>query len=63
MEYLLKAEKVDSKDYIVLGNMAHCYELLEDIKTAIKYYEKVLKLGDEPTKEYARQQLDLLQKK
>ena len=57
IEPLLKAEKINPKDYIVLGNIALGYKLKGDKEKAIEYYEKTVEYGDESAKEYAKQQL------
>jgi len=54
---LLKAEKINPKDYIVLGNISQAYKLKGNKEMAIKYYEKVLKYGDKKTKNYAKEQI------
>ena len=63
LEPLLKAEKINPKDYIVLSNLAQAYKLKGDNKNAIKYYELTLKHGDEQSKKYAQGQIDELKKK
>lgn len=63
LEPLLKAEKLNSKDYIVLSNIAQAYKLKGDIKNAIEYYELTKKYGDEQAKKYAQGQIDQLKKK
>jgi tetratricopeptide (TPR) repeat protein len=63
LEPLLKAEKLNPKDYIVLSNIAHAYKLKGDNKNAIKYYEHTMKHGDEQVKKYAQGQIDELKKK
>lgn len=63
LEPLLKAEKINTKDYIVLSNIAQAYKLKGDTKNAIKYYEQTLKHGDEQAKKYAQGQIDELKKK
>lgn len=63
LEYLLKAEKLNPKDYIVLSNIAQAYKLKGDTKNAIKYYELTIKYGDEQAKNYAKGQIDELKKK
>lgn len=63
LEPLLKAEKINPKDYIVLSNIAQAYKLKGDTKNAIKYYELTLKHGDEQAKKYAQGQIDELKKK
>jgi tetratricopeptide (TPR) repeat protein len=63
LEPLLKAEKLNPKDYIVLNNIAQAYKLKGDTKNAIKYYELTIKYGDEQAKKYAQGQIDELKKK
>lgn len=63
LEPLLKAEKLNPKDYIVLSNIAQAYKLKDDTKNAIKYYELTSKHGDEQAKKYAQEQIDELKKK
>ena len=62
IEPLLKAEKIDPKDYIVLSNIAQGYKLKGDKNKAIEYYEKAIKYGDEQAKTFARQQIEELKK-
>ncbi|MCD4698059.1 MAG: hypothetical protein K8S16_17680 [Bacteroidales bacterium] len=62
IEPLLKAEKINPQDYIVLSNIAQGYKLKGDKKKAIEYYEKTIKYGDEQAKTFARQQIDELKK-
>lgn len=59
---LLKAEKINPKDYIVLSNLAHAYKLKSDKKKSIEYYKKTIEYGDEQAKQYAEQQLKELKK-
>lgn len=63
LEVLLKAEKLNPSDYIVLGNIAQAYKLKGDYKNAIKYYELNLKYGDARAKNYAKQQIEELKNK
>lgn len=63
LEPLLKAEKIDSKDYIVLSNIAQAYKLKGDYKKAIDYYELAEKFGDDAAKKYAKGQIEELKKK
>ncbi len=63
LEPLLKAEKLNPKDYIILSNIAQAYKLKGDNKNAIKYYELTLKYGDDQAKKYAQGQIDELKKK
>lgn len=62
IEALLKAEKIDPKDGVVLSNIAHGYKLKGDIDNSIKYYEKMLKLGDQRAVEFAKQQIKSMRK-
>lgn len=57
LEPLLKAEKINPDDAIVLLNIARCYRLMEDFENAIKYYEKAALKGDPQMKAYAEQQV------
>jgi tetratricopeptide (TPR) repeat protein len=63
IETLKKAEKLNPSDYIVLGNLARAYQLDGDKINAIKYYELEIKYGDQPAKEFAKNQIKDLQKK
>jgi tetratricopeptide (TPR) repeat protein len=62
IEPLLKAEKLNPKDYIVLANIAQGYKLKGDKKTAIEYYEKTIEFGDEKAKVFAKKQIEELKK-
>ncbi len=62
IEALLRAEKINPKDFIVLTNIAQGYKLKGDSENAIKYYKKALECGDEKTKEHAKQQILELKK-
>lgn len=57
IEPLLRAEKINPKDYIVLSNIAQGYKLKGDKEKAIAYYEKTVEFGDERAKEFAKQQI------
>ncbi|AFM04714.1 hypothetical protein Fleli_2341 [Bernardetia litoralis DSM 6794] len=65
LEPLLKAEKINPKDYIILNNIAEAYKNKGDKKKAIKYYELTLKYidDDEQTKKYIQEQIDGLKSK
>lgn len=63
IEALLKAEKIDPKDGIVLSNIAHGYKLKGDIDNSLKYYEKMLELDDPRAVEFSKQQIEELKKK
>jgi tetratricopeptide (TPR) repeat protein len=62
IEVLLKAEKINPKDGIILSNIAHGYKLKKDTENAIKYYEKMLELEDPQAEEFAKQQIEELKK-
>ncbi|WP_166963858.1 tetratricopeptide repeat protein [Yeosuana marina] len=62
LEPLLRAEKIDPKDYIVLSNIAQGYKLKGNKEKAIEYYEKTIEYGEERAKEFARQQIIELKK-
>ncbi len=63
LEVLLKAEKLNPKDYIVLSNIAQAYKLKQDFKNSIKYYELTMKYGDNDFKKYAKEQIEELKRK
>ena len=63
LEPLLKAEKLDPKDFIVLNNIARAYTLKGDNKNALKYYELTAKYGDDEAKKHAEQEIKKLKKK
>lgn len=60
LEYLLKAEILNPKDPIVLGNIAQAYKLKDDKENAIKYYELLKKYGDDDANEYAKGEISKL---
>ncbi|CAM4055089.1 hypothetical protein FLAN108750_07770 [Flavobacterium antarcticum] len=62
IEILLKAEKTNPKDYIVLANIAHGYNLIGNKAKAIEYYEKTILHGNDDTKAFAREKIQLLKK-
>lgn len=62
IEHLLRAEKLNPKDYIVLGNIAQAYKLKGDKNNAIKYYELTSKHGDKQAKKYSQEQIEPLKK-
>jgi len=62
IETLLKAEKINPKDVVVLSNIAHGYKLKGDKEKAIEYYQKTIAFGDDKTKEFAKQQIAELKK-
>ncbi|RYU90187.1 tetratricopeptide repeat protein [Mucilaginibacter terrigena] len=62
LQPLLKAEKLNPKDYIVLNNIAYSYSFLGDKPNALKYYELVIKYGDDEAKKTAAEKIDQLKK-
>jgi len=63
LEVLLKAEKINPKDTIILNNIAQAYKLKGDKKNSIKYYEAVMKYGDEEAKKFSQDQINKLKNK
>jgi tetratricopeptide (TPR) repeat protein len=63
LEYFKKAFSLNSKDIIVLNNLAYSYEQLKDYVNAIKFYNLVIKYGNDDDKKYAKQAVDELSKK
>lgn len=62
IEYLKLAEKLNAKDYIVLGNIAQTYKRKGDKENAIKYFELYKKYGDKQAQEDANKELNELRK-
>jgi tetratricopeptide (TPR) repeat protein len=62
IEGLLKAEKLAPQDYIVLNNIAYCYELQGNKPNAINYYKRVKQYGDDDAKVAADKKIQVLQK-
>jgi tetratricopeptide (TPR) repeat protein len=63
LDTLLKAEKLNPKDCIVLNNIAQTYKLKGDTINAIKYYKLTIQYGDDQAKNYANGQIEELLKK
>jgi tetratricopeptide (TPR) repeat protein len=63
IDYLLEAYKINPKDFIVLYNIAHAYELKGDVQNAIKYYKLTIEYGDQEAIEYSKEQIKLLEEK
>jgi tetratricopeptide (TPR) repeat protein len=57
LPYLLKAEKINSKDTVVLNNIAEVYKRSGKITEAKAYYEKIISVGGENDKAYAQKKL------
>lgn len=63
LEYFNKAFNLNSKDVIVINNLAYSYEQLKDYENAIKFYNLVIIYGNNDDKKYAKQAVDELSKK
>jgi tetratricopeptide (TPR) repeat protein len=61
--YLLKAEKLAPQDTVVLNNIATCYAGKGDKPNAFKYYNLVIKYGNEGQKADAREKIKELNRK
>jgi tetratricopeptide (TPR) repeat protein len=61
IEILLKAEKINPKDAVILGNIAHSYQEKGNKKKAVEYYKKVIQYGDVENAQRARDQLKKLE--
>lgn len=59
---LLKAEKLAPTDYIILNNIAWAYYSKGDKPNAVKYYNLVVKYGDDDAKAQANEKLSELKK-
>ncbi|MES2487029.1 MAG: hypothetical protein V4581_13925 [Bacteroidota bacterium] len=55
--YMLRAEKIDPEDTIVLSNIALAYKNLADIANAKTYYNKIIAVGDADAQKYAKAEL------
>lgn len=58
LELLLRAEKLEPKDAVVLGNIAQAYVMSGDKVNALKYYEMVIAFGNEDAKVFAKNQIE-----
>lgn len=57
LNILLKAERINPKDYVILGNIAYGYRQKGNKEKAIEYYKKIIEFGDKQSKEFAKQQI------
>ena len=62
LQPLLRAEKINPNDAIVLSNIAWCYAETGDKQNAIAYYERVQLIGDPATKQYAGEEIEKLKR-
>lgn len=58
IETLMRAEKVNPKDEIILSNIAHGYFLKGDTNNSKMYYKKILNSDDPKMVEFAKQRLE-----
>ena len=57
---LLKAESINPKDCIVLGNIAHAYKQKNDKDKALEYFHKITQYGDSGAKAMAEGEIKKL---
>lgn len=62
LEPLKKAESINPDDYIVIANIANTYKEMANKEKAIEYYNKLMKFDVEGVAEFAKQQIDKLEK-
>jgi tetratricopeptide (TPR) repeat protein len=62
LEQLLKAEKINPKDFVILNNIGEAYKRKDDKRNAIKYFKLTSKYGNEDAKNSAQEQIDKLKK-
>jgi tetratricopeptide (TPR) repeat protein len=60
--HLLKAEEINPKDCIVLGNIAACYIRQGNKDQAELYYKKMIQYGDKENKNFAKAKMKALNK-
>jgi tetratricopeptide (TPR) repeat protein len=60
LKHLIKAEKIDPNDIIIINNIAYCYKMINNKKMAKKYYNKMIQKGDKEAAEYAKKMLNEL---
>ena len=60
LPYLLKAEKINPKDMVILNNLAEAYKRKNDKVKAKVYYEKMIQYGKPDEVEYAKEKLKAL---
>ncbi len=61
LEVLLRAEKINPQDDIILTNIAYSYKMKKDNKNAILYYQKAIEFGDSEVQNFAKEQIELLE--
>jgi tetratricopeptide (TPR) repeat protein len=60
LEYLNKAEAIDSNDCLVLANLGQNYKLLEQKEKALYYFNKIIEICDEDYGSFARTNINEL---
>ncbi len=63
IEILKKAYELDKTDYIIIGNIAYDYELMENYQEAKQWYEMLLEIDNPEAKEYGQRGLDIIKDK
>ena len=63
LSFFKKASDINPNDAIVLSNIAYTYVQMEKPKEALKYYDKIAKVGDPEMAEFAKQESAKLRKK
>ncbi|PCJ66292.1 MAG: tetratricopeptide repeat protein [Bacteroidetes bacterium] len=59
---LLKAEKLDNTDIVVLSNIARAYILMKNEPKALEYYNKMIQYGNDNDKRFAEARINELKK-
>ena len=63
IDVLLTAYKIDSDDYVIVGNLASDYEKIENYKEAEKWYLIMSKMNSDEAKAYASKGLERIRNK
>ncbi len=61
LEYMIKAEKINPKDEVVLANIATLYVRMGNKEGAIEYYQKLIEHGNDDLKQQAQEALKELE--
>ncbi len=62
IENLLKALEINPRDIVVLSNLAHAYKLNDEKNKSINYYNEIIKYGDKQSIDFAKKQIDEMNK-
>jgi tetratricopeptide (TPR) repeat protein len=57
LNYFLKAQQLNNKDIVVLNNIAEVYRRKHDNPNAKKYYEEMVKIGQQEDIDYAKSKI------